>query len=183
MTQLAERWRAFDDRTFPGDARGEINGANLNSIHTFASMLIDKFLTSGTLEMNDIGVLQQCRDQIARALPALAEYTREYFAELDAIMAQAIGDAATDPFKFTNVTGLELNRLLERRVAERLASRPGQERFQAMLGAALIVVADTLQGPVRAATDPKQAADRMIELCANWLRNLLEPAITGGQQT
>jgi hypothetical protein len=177
---LIERWRAFDDRPFPTEAAaGEVNGVNLKSIESFGAMVVDRFLGDGALEWKDISLLLHCRSQLSRALPALSADARSYFAELDAILAQVIGDAATDPYKFSNVTGVELSQLLAQRVAERLSSLPSHEQFQAMLGAALIVVANTLQGPVKAATDPRQAAEQMIQLSADWLRKLLEPVFSG----
>jgi hypothetical protein len=48
-----------------------------------------------------------------------------------------------------------------------------------MLGAGLIVVANTLRGPVMAAADRCQAAEKMVQLAAEWLRRLLEPSVSG----
>jgi hypothetical protein len=176
MTQVADRWRAFDDRPFPSAAAaGEVNGVNLKSIESFGAMLALRLRDQGALEWKDIQLAFHCRDQLSRAMPALASEARDYFNELDSILAQMIDEAANDPYKFTNITGVQLSRLLSERVAERLPSLTGHEQFQAMLGATLVAVANILRGPVTAATDPKQATDQMIELCVRWLRNLLEP--------
>jgi len=181
MSSLIERWRALDARPFPAEASaGKVNGVNLRFVESFAAGVVERFLTGRELEWSDLSLMLQHRAQLARALPALSPDAQTYFGELDAIMARVIGDAATDLYKFTNVTGVELSQLLARRAEERLASLPSHEHFQAMLGAGLIVVANTLRGPVMAAVDQHQAAEKMVQLAADWLRKLLEPSVSGG---
>jgi hypothetical protein len=180
MNALIERWRAFDALPFPAEAAaGEVNGVNLKAMESFGAMMVDRFAANGALEWKDMHFLLQCRGQLARALPAVGEETRGYFTELDAILAQLIESSATDTYKVTNLTGVELSRLVAERVGQRLLSLPGNEQFQAMLGAALIAVAHTLEGPVTAAADRKQTAERLIRLSADWLSRLLEPAVSG----
>ena len=179
MTTLIDRWRAFDDRPFPTEAAaGEVNGVNLKSIESFGSVLALQLQDKGALEWKDINLVLHCRGQLSRAMPALSADARDYFAELDSILAQMLNEAANDAYKFANITGVELSRLLSDRAAERLSSLPSHEHFQAMLGAALVAVANTLQGPVTAAADPRQAAEQMIQLCAGWLQKLLQPAFS-----
>ena len=38
MTTLIDRWQGFDDRPFPAEAAGEVNGVNLKSIESFGAM-------------------------------------------------------------------------------------------------------------------------------------------------
>jgi hypothetical protein len=94
-----------------------------------------------------------------------------------------LNESANDAFRFSNITGMELSRLLSERVAERLPALTGQDHLQAVLGAALVTLADVLQGPVRATPDPRKTAERMIQLSADWLRRLLEPAFTDSGNT
>jgi len=115
--------------------------------------------------------------------PAVPRDARDYFAELDAILAQMLNEAANDAYTFSNITGVELSQLLSERVAERLPSLTSHEHFQAMLGSALVGVANVLRGPATAAPDPRKTAEQMIHLSADWLRRLLEPALSAGGNT
>jgi hypothetical protein len=116
-------------------------------------------------------------------MPALSADARGYFAELDAILAQMLDETANDAYRFSNVTGVGVSRFLSERVAERLPSLASQDQFQAMLGAALVAVANVLREPVEAAPDKAKAAEQMIQLSANWLRQLLEPAFRASKGT
>lgn len=78
-----------------------------------------------------------------------------------------------DEMDFTNRTGIELIQLLARRVEEDLSPQSDNDRFHAMLGPALIVVAEVLRESVENAPDPKQAAQTAVEFCARWIFNLL----------
>lgn len=80
-----------------------------------------------------------------------------------------------DEFEFSNATGQELVELLAQRAEEKLP--PGADYFAAVLGAALVMLAEVLRRPIEQAKDPKAAADDMIELCVRWLRNLLQPLL------
>src|SRR5262249_44142697 len=177
MTSLAEQWQAFSGRSYPAEARGkQIEGVDLNQIDTFASMHLDMLARGETLEANQYGVLLHCHKELSRVLPALSGEAHGSFAELDALVVLAIGQATADPFHFANVTGEELYQLLARRAEERPAGKPAQERLPAVLGAALIVVAETLRGPVETARDPGQMIEKMIAFSSDWLPKLLEPA-------
>jgi hypothetical protein len=177
MTSLAERWQAFSDRSYPADARGKpIEGVDLNQIDTFASIFLGMLARGETLEANQYGVLLHCHRELSRVLPALSGEAHDYFAELDALVVLALGQATMDPFHFANMIGEELHQLLARRAEERLAGKSDQERLPAVLGAALVVVAETLRGPVETADDPGQMIEKMIAFSSDWLRKLLEPA-------
>ncbi len=154
-----------------------MNGVNLKSVERHVAFLAIRCEDDGVAEAiwRDINLVFGCRSQLALAMPALTGDTRDYFAELDAILAQMLDEAANDTYRFSNLTGVELSHLLADRVSARLPSATGHDRFQAMLGAALVAVANVLQGPVKAAPDPKQAAERMVQLSADWLRRLLLP--------
>jgi hypothetical protein len=84
-------------------------------------------------------------------------------------------------FQFTNATGRELTELLFRRAREREAQTSAAVPIQPLLGAALILVAEVLRGPVEASNDPRQTAQSLIEFSARWLDTLLSPATGGGQ--
>jgi len=79
----------------------------------------------------------------------------------------------TDAFDFTNNTAQELVELLARRADERLA--PDADRLSAVLGAALLLVADVLRDPIQRAEDPRAVADHMVDFSARWLHKLLQP--------
>lgn len=79
----------------------------------------------------------------------------------------------TNAFEFTNGTARELVELLGRRANERLA--PDADRLSAVLGVALLVVAELLRDPIEEAADRGAAADQMVDFSARWLRKLLQP--------
>lgn len=79
----------------------------------------------------------------------------------------------TNEFDFSNTTAQELVQLLARRAEERLSAE--SDHFAAVLGAALILLAEVLRRPIEEAKDPRQAAEKMIDLSVRWLRELLEP--------
>lgn len=72
---------------------------------------------------------------------------------------------------FTDRTGNELFRLLTQRVQAELSQQSDFDRYTAMLGAALIVVAEVLREPVEQGKD----VDNLIAFSSRWLRKLLEP--------
>jgi hypothetical protein len=82
----------------------------------------------------------------------------------------------TDEFDFSNTTAREMVQLLARRADERLSA--DADHFSAILGAALVVLAEVLRHPIQEAEDPTDAADKMIALSVRWLRQLLQP-VTG----
>jgi hypothetical protein len=79
----------------------------------------------------------------------------------------------TNAFEFTNGTARELVELLDRRANERLAA--DADRLSALLGMALLVVAEVLRNPIEKAPDRGAAADQMVDSSARWLRKLLQP--------
>ena len=177
MASLAERWQSLSDRTYPAEVRGKvINGVNLDQIETFATMSMDTLLRAKTLDGKQVRVLLYCSRELSWAMPALAGETRDYFSEMESLVGVALDEVAHEPFHFVNVTGQELFRLLSRRADERLLGKAPNERLELLLGAGLVMLAETLSGPIEAAADRKQLADRMVDLCAKWLRTLLEPA-------
>jgi hypothetical protein len=78
-----------------------------------------------------------------------------------------------DDMDFANTTGRELLQLLARRVEEGLSPQSDSERFQAMLGPALIVVAEVLRESVENAKDSSQAAHKLVDFSGRWLLKLL----------
>jgi hypothetical protein len=78
-----------------------------------------------------------------------------------------------DKFDFTNQTGIELLQLLARRVEERLSPRSDQERFQALLGPALVLLAEIFRETVENADDPRQSAQMLLDFSDRWILQLL----------
>jgi hypothetical protein len=72
---------------------------------------------------------------------------------------------------FADRTGNELFRLLAQRVQAELSEQSDFDRYTAMMGAALIVVAEVLREPVEQGKD----VDELIAFSSRWLRKLLEP--------
>jgi hypothetical protein len=72
---------------------------------------------------------------------------------------------------FSDSVGVELSNLLERRASEQLSKQSDFDRLTAMLGAALIVVAEVLRAPLEQGQD----ADPLIDFTSRWLRTLLKP--------
>ncbi len=177
MANVLDRWRAFDDRPFPKDVAGEINGINLKSIEQHVAFLALSGEKSGFADVvwQNINLVLGCRHQLAVAQPALAGDARDYFAELDGILAQMLDEAANSAYQFANITGVELSRRLTEQIAVRLPSSTPSEQFHAALGAALVAVANVLQGPIKGSPDPKETAERMVQLSADWLRQLVVP--------
>jgi hypothetical protein len=79
---------------------------------------------------------------------------------------------------FSDNVGEELFRLLTLRASEELSERSDSDRLTAMLGAALIVVAEVLRAPAEKA----QTIDPLIDFTSRWLRTLLKP-VTDKDQT
>lgn len=84
--------------------------------------------------------------------------------------------------EFSDRAGQELFRLLARRALEELSDCSDFDRFTALLGAALIPVAEVLREPIEKAQDANRMTDRMIEIIARQLRGLLEPVTGKGQR-
>ncbi len=77
------------------------------------------------------------------------------------------------PMDFSNRTGNELFRLLVQRAQEQLSEQPAFDRYTAMLGAALIPVAEVLRKPV----ERGENLDTLIAFSSRWLRIFLEPVV------
>lgn len=73
---------------------------------------------------------------------------------------------------FSNRTGNELFRLLVQRAEEQLSELSDFDRYSAMLGAAIISVAEVLRGPAERGKD----LDALIDFTSRWLRVFLEQA-------
>ena len=73
---------------------------------------------------------------------------------------------------FSNRTGNELFRLLVQRARDELPAQSGGDRNTAMLGAALITVAELLRESVERGED----LDKLVAFSSHWLRLLLEQA-------
>ena len=78
---------------------------------------------------------------------------------------------------FSDRVGQELYQLLEKRGLEGLSNESGYDRFTALLGAALILVAEVLRGPIEQAKDRERMANQMIEISTRQLYGLLESVI------
>jgi hypothetical protein len=72
---------------------------------------------------------------------------------------------------FSNRTGNELFRWITQRALEELYEQSDFDRMTAMLGAALIAVAEVLRGSVEKGSD----VGKLVDLSSRWLRTLLEP--------
>jgi hypothetical protein len=73
--------------------------------------------------------------------------------------------------EFSNRAGDDLFRLLAQRASEELSEQSDFDRMTAMLGAALIAVAEVLREQVKRGSD----AGKLVDLSSRWLRTLLEP--------
>jgi hypothetical protein len=72
---------------------------------------------------------------------------------------------------FSNRIGNELFNLLVERVLEELPEQSDHDRTTAMLGAALIAVAEVLRIQIKQGSD----VSKLVDLSSRWLRTLLEP--------
>ncbi len=72
---------------------------------------------------------------------------------------------------FSNRIGSELLSLLVKRASEELSEQSDHDRTTAMLGAALIAVAEVLREPIEKGSD----VGKLVDLSSRWLRTLLEP--------
>ena len=79
---------------------------------------------------------------------------------------------------FANKTGVELFHLLEQRAGEELSPQSPFDRYNAVLGAALIVVANVLREPVERGED----LDKLIAFSSHWLRVFLESVAAKGAE-
>jgi hypothetical protein len=74
--------------------------------------------------------------------------------------------------QFSNGVGQELFQLLAKRGTEQLNEASDFDRCTAMLGAALLAVAEVLRLLIKNG----QSADKLVDFSARWLRTFLEPA-------
>lgn len=72
---------------------------------------------------------------------------------------------------FSNQIGSELFSLLVKRASEELSEQSDRDRITAMLGAALIAVAEVLRVQIKQGSD----VSKLVDLSSRWLRVLLEP--------
>ena len=72
---------------------------------------------------------------------------------------------------FSNRIGGELFALLGKRASEELTEQSDRDRLTAMLGAALIAVAELLRIQIEKGSD----VSRLVDFSSRWLRVLLEP--------
>ena len=84
--------------------------------------------------------------------------------------------------EFTGRVGQDLFRRLAQCGLDELNEQSDFDRFSALLGAALIPVAEVLRGPIEQARDRSSMADQMVAVCARQLRGLLEPVVNGSIQ-
>jgi hypothetical protein len=73
--------------------------------------------------------------------------------------------------QFSNRVGQELFELLAKRGTEQLNEASDFDRFTAMLGAALLAVAEVLRLLIKSG----QNYDTLVDFSARWLRSFLEP--------
>ena len=78
---------------------------------------------------------------------------------------------------FSNAVGGELTALLTARATAELGEVSERDRLTAMMGAALIAVAEVLRDPVEAGAD----VDGLVDFASRWLRTLLEPVAAGDE--
>ncbi len=78
---------------------------------------------------------------------------------------------------FSNRIGNELFSLLAKRASEELSEQSDHDRITAMLGAALIAVAEVLRVQIKQGSD----VNKLVDLSSRWLRILLEPV--AGKET
>lgn len=79
--------------------------------------------------------------------------------------------------EFSSRVGQESWRLMAQRALDELSENSDFDRFTALLGAALIPVAEVLREPIEKAGDSRGMADQLVAVCARQLRGLLEPAV------
>lgn len=72
---------------------------------------------------------------------------------------------------FSNRIGSELLSLLVKRASEELSEQSDHDRTTAMLGAALIAVAEVLHIQIKQGSD----VSKLVDFSSRWLRILLEP--------
>ncbi len=77
---------------------------------------------------------------------------------------------------FSNQIGNELFRLLMKRATEALSGQSDLDRFTAMLGAALIAVAEVPRSQVEKSSD----VSKLVGLSSRWLWSFLESAAGKG---
>jgi hypothetical protein len=142
-------------------------------------MAYAKLIEGRSLDLQDVQVLWHCQDGLSKALGSLTGAAREYFAELDALVGLAIGQASTDPGVFAAVVAVELKELLDRRVAERLSGRA--EHFPAVLVATINLVADVLRGPISLSPDPAKTREALLRSTVEQLRATVERFTQPGQ--
>ena len=73
----------------------------------------------------------------------------------------------------SNRVGSELAEVLAKHALEELTEVSSNDRFTAVLGAALIATAEVLRGPVEKGAD----VEKVLNFSTRWLRTLLEPAV------
>lgn len=78
---------------------------------------------------------------------------------------------------FSSRVGQESWRLMAQRALDELSENSDFDRFTALLGAALIPVAEVLREPIEKARDSRNMADQMVAICSRQLLGLLEPVI------
>jgi hypothetical protein len=82
----------------------------------------------------------------------------------------------TNPqMNFANRVGGDLVHLLAERAREELSGLPDQERLNAMVGAALITVAEVLRGNVERGA----RVESLVGFCSRWLTQLLGQVAEG----
>lgn len=79
--------------------------------------------------------------------------------------------------EFSSRVGQESWRLMAQRALDELSDNSDFDRFTALLGAALIPVAEVLREPIEKARDSRSMADQMVAICSRQLRGLLEPVM------
>lgn len=166
LPDLLRRWDAFDSRPFPSDQ------PDLRSFETFATMAYAKLVEGRKLDMRDVQLLWHCQDGLPKALGLLSGTARDYFAELDALVQLAIGQASTDPGVFATVVAVELKELLDKRVGERLSGKA--EHFPAVLVATINLVADVLRGPISLSPDPDRTRETLLRSTVEQLQATVE---------
>ncbi|WP_439629907.1 hypothetical protein [Gemmata sp.] len=166
LPDLLRRWDAFDSQQFPSDQ------TDLRSFETFAAMAYAKLVEGRKLDMRDVQLLWHCQDGLSKALGSLAGPASAYFAELEALVRLAIGQASTDPSVFATVVAVELKELLDRRVRECLSGKA--DDFPAILVATINLVADVLRGPISLSPDPDKTREALLRSTGEQLRVTVE---------
>jgi hypothetical protein len=85
-----------------------------------------------------------------------------------------------DPMSFANLAGQEMWQHLAARGQKELLTLTNAERFNALLSAALIPVAEVMRGPLEVSRDRTTMLEKLLPIAERQLRSLLQETLAGG---